>query len=113
MNQISIILSVLAAGSVLAQEQHPRLFVTPERVKRIQEQAQVKDAHHPVALAALQARADNPDLAVAYGEAGGYVLYSVGSNGKDDGGKGCADRTNTGDYADWDDIGVRIGENVK
>ena len=38
-------------------------------------------------------------------EGGGYLLYSVGVNGKDDGGKGMDDR-NEGE--DWDDIAVRI-----
>jgi hypothetical protein len=45
-------------------------------------------------------------------EAGGYALYSVGSNGKDDGGKGYADH-DADDHVEWDDIGVRIGENAK
>ena len=39
-------------------------------------------------------------------EGGGYLLYSVGPNGKDDGGKGTDDRKQG---EDWDDIAVRIG----
>lgn len=35
----------------------------------------------------------------------GFLLYSLGSNGKDDGGKGYDDRI---DGEDWDDISVRI-----
>ncbi len=38
-------------------------------------------------------------------EGGGYLLYSVGANGKDDGGKGVADRK-AGE--DWDDLAVRV-----
>jgi hypothetical protein len=38
-------------------------------------------------------------------EGGGYLLYSVGVNGKDDGGKGMDDRK---EGEDWDDIAVRI-----
>ncbi len=38
-------------------------------------------------------------------EDGGYLLYSVGRNGKDDGGKGMDDRKEGGD---WDDIVVRV-----
>lgn len=38
-------------------------------------------------------------------EDGGYLLYSVGGNGKDDGGKGMDDRK---EGEDWDDIAVRI-----
>ena len=38
-------------------------------------------------------------------EGGGYLLYSVGPNGKDDGGKG-RDDCKAGE--DWDDIAVRI-----
>ena len=43
---------------------------------------------------------------------GGYRLYSVGPNGIDDGGRGYADRENSTDPAsnEWDDIGVRVGE---
>ena len=39
-------------------------------------------------------------------EGDGYLLYSVGVNGKDDGGKGCDDRTEAGE--DWDDLVVRM-----
>ena len=38
-------------------------------------------------------------------EGGGYLLYSVGVNGKDDGGKGMDDRK---DGEDWDDLTVRV-----
>jgi hypothetical protein len=38
-------------------------------------------------------------------EGGGYLLYSVGSNGKDDGGKGYDDRKNG---EDWDDLVVHM-----
>ena len=38
-------------------------------------------------------------------EGGGYLLYSVGANGKDDGGKGYDDRK---DGEGWDDIAVRM-----
>jgi hypothetical protein len=39
-------------------------------------------------------------------EGGGYLLYSVGPNGKDDGGKGYDDAKDNGE--DWDDIAVRM-----
>jgi len=39
-------------------------------------------------------------------EGGGYLLYSVGINGKDDGGKGYDDRKNGAE--DWDDLVVRV-----
>lgn len=35
----------------------------------------------------------------------GYLLYSVGSNGRDDGGKSYDDRTGN---EDWDDLVVRV-----
>ncbi|MCG2685504.1 MAG: type II secretion system protein GspG [Planctomycetales bacterium] len=40
----------------------------------------------------------------------GYLLYSFGPNGKDDGGKGPDDRINNADWhgEDWDDLIVRI-----
>lgn len=38
-------------------------------------------------------------------QGGGYLLYSVGQNGKDDGGKGIDDRKHG---EDWDDIVVRM-----
>jgi hypothetical protein len=43
-------------------------------------------------------------------EGGGYLLYSVGVNGKDDGGKGFEDATSkdTAGGKDWDDLVVRI-----
>jgi hypothetical protein len=42
-------------------------------------------------------------------ERGGYLLYSVGPNGKDDGGKGRDDRREPEDFnQDWDDIAVRV-----
>ena len=39
---------------------------------------------------------------------GGYLLYSVGQNGKDDGGKGVEDRKEGSEP--WDDIAVRISK---
>ena len=39
---------------------------------------------------------------------GGYLLYSVGFNGQDDGGKGIEDRKDGTD--NWDDIAIRIGK---
>jgi hypothetical protein len=44
-------------------------------------------------------------------EAGGYLLYSVGQNGKDDGGKTREDDPPAG--ADWDDLVVRVPAKVK
>jgi hypothetical protein len=38
-------------------------------------------------------------------EGGGYLLYSVGPNGKDDSGKGREDRKS---FEDWDDIAVHM-----
>ena len=38
-------------------------------------------------------------------QAGGYLLYSVGPNGQDDGGKGIEDRKRG---ESWDDIAIRI-----
>jgi surface antigen len=40
-------------------------------------------------------------------ETGGYLLYSVGVNGKDDGGKGYEDRNADGPE-EWDDLIVRM-----
>jgi len=39
-------------------------------------------------------------------EPGGYLLYSVGQNGKDDGGRGMDDRKEDGEL--WDDLIVRV-----
>ena len=48
----------------------------------------------------------NNDADLHYSPKGdGYLLYSVGSNGKDDGGKGQDDRKNN---EDWDDLAVRM-----
>ena len=42
-------------------------------------------------------------------EGGGYLLYSVGANGKDDGGRGIEDRYKGEDSSeDWDDLVVRV-----
>jgi len=42
-------------------------------------------------------------------EGGGYVLYSVGPNGKDDGGKSMADwKDGAEEWDGWDDVVVRI-----
>ena len=38
----------------------------------------------------------------------GYVLYSVGKNGKDDGGRSNRDEPQAGDIIDCDDIAVRV-----
>ncbi len=37
----------------------------------------------------------------------GYLLYSVGANGRDDGGRGYSDRKE-GESEDWDDLAVRV-----
>ena len=48
----------------------------------------------------------NNDADLHYSRKGdGYLLYSVGDNGKDDGGKGYDDRKNS---EDWDDLAVRM-----
>lgn len=48
----------------------------------------------------------NNDADLHYSRKGdGYLLYSVGDNGKDDGGKGYDDRKNG---EDWDDLAVRM-----
>jgi hypothetical protein len=39
---------------------------------------------------------------------GGYLLYSVGFNGQDDGGKGMEDRSDGHEHERWDDIAIRI-----
>ncbi len=39
---------------------------------------------------------------------GGYVLYSIGPNREDDGGRGLDDRKEVNEYKPWDDIVVRI-----
>jgi len=42
-------------------------------------------------------------------EGDGYLLYSVGVNGKDDGGRGREDRKeDENDTEDWDDLVVRV-----
>jgi hypothetical protein len=38
----------------------------------------------------------------------GFLLYSVGQNGKDDGGRGFYDRSNEGEIEDYDDLAVRV-----
>ena len=43
------------ATAVFAEEQHPRLFITPARLAVIRQQAAVKGSHHQLALAQLQA----------------------------------------------------------
>ena len=45
------------AGAGLAEEQHPRMFMTPARLAAIRQQATVKGSHHQLALAELQAAA--------------------------------------------------------
>ena len=48
----------------------------------------------------------NNDADLHYSRKGdGYLLYSVGENGKDDGGKGYDDRKNG---EGWDDLAVRM-----
>ena len=48
----------------------------------------------------------NNDAELCYARKGdGYLLYSVGRNGKDDGGRGQDDRKNN---EDWDDLAVRM-----
>ncbi len=48
----------------------------------------------------------NHDADLHYSRQGvGYLLYSVGPNGKDDGGRGETDRTGK---EDWDDLAVRV-----
>jgi hypothetical protein len=42
---------------------------------------------------------------------GGYLMYSVGGNGKDDGGKTMYDREKSKNPGDWDDIAVRMSAN--
>ena len=41
-------------------------------------------------------------------QGGGYLLYSIGPNGKDDGGKGVEDRKEGSEP--WDDIAIRIAK---
>ena len=43
---------------------------------------------------------------------GGYLLYSVGPNGKDDGGKSYGDRKGATGTVDCDDVVVRISADV-
>jgi hypothetical protein len=46
------------AGAALAEEQHPRLLVTPARLAVIRQQAAIKDSHHQQALTQLKASLD-------------------------------------------------------
>jgi hypothetical protein len=50
---------------------------------------------------------DNSDLRYVR-EGKGYVLYSVGTNGRDDGGRSVLDRNLVDNAGDWDDIVVRM-----
>ena len=50
-----------------AEEQHPRLFLKPELVKQVQEQARIKDSHHQSALADLKARVEKGEYEGGYG----------------------------------------------
>ena len=55
------------AGSVQAAEEHPRLFLTPERVATVRKQIAVAGSHHQLALADLKARAEKGDYGGGYG----------------------------------------------
>ena len=70
----AIVCAAVATTAARAGEQHPRLFITPARAQQIRELARVKDSHHQLALAALKARVDEPDMAKAYGAGEGYVF---------------------------------------
>jgi uncharacterized protein (DUF1330 family) len=74
-----IIVAILLCGTVLASltaalaaEQHPRLFLTPERVAAVRKNIAVDESYHAMVFTTMKARVDNPDMAAAYGEAGGY-----------------------------------------
>jgi len=44
----------------------------------------------------------------------GFVLYSIGSNGTDDGGRGWEEEEEEDEdsYADWDDEGIRVPADI-
>ena len=67
---------ICAASAARAQEpapirskgnDHPRLFLTPQRLKEIRERIKVKDSHHALAFAAMKDRVDNNRHGGGYG----------------------------------------------
>lgn len=74
MKTIAMLLpAFLLVTTARAAEQHPRLFLTPARVKQIQEQAKIDGSHHQVVLADLKARWEKTDAGGAgEGYAPGY-----------------------------------------
>ena len=69
---VAVMVLVGMGAQARGQEQHPRLFMTPERVRLVQIQAKVSGSHHQVALAELKARVEEPDIAKAYGDNTSY-----------------------------------------
>ena len=77
----------------------------PERVRKIVDSAKLSDLV-PKYEKQLPKDFFIDDAELHYARRGeGYLLYSVGPNGKDDGGKGLDDRKNN---EDWDDVTVRV-----
>jgi hypothetical protein len=58
---VALGLAMGLAGAARGEEQHPRMFVTPERLAAIRKEAAVKDSHHQKALAQLKSAVDKPD----------------------------------------------------
>jgi hypothetical protein len=55
------------AGAGRAEEQHPRLFLTPERVAAVRKQVAVAGSHHQLAFADLTARVEKGEYEGGYG----------------------------------------------
>jgi hypothetical protein len=64
--------ATLLVAAVFAAEQHPRMFLTPERLATMRKAVAVKDSTHALAYADMQARLAEPDIAKAYGDNVGY-----------------------------------------
>jgi len=70
---LGALLFCLLDGISRAEEQHPRLFVAPERLATIRRQIRIDGSHHQMAYEAMRARVENGDIDTAYfGHAAGY-----------------------------------------
>jgi hypothetical protein len=111
-----MLLGLLFPASQAAQEAEDRMNMHADLVRLAFALAAYHADHgaYPAALSDLVPKYAkelpkdifNNDGELRYAREGdGFLLYSLGTNGKDDGGKGYDDRKNN---EDWDDLGVRI-----
>jgi len=63
----SAALAVFFGVSAVADEQHPRLFLTAQRVAMVRKQIAAAGSHHQLAFADLKARVDTGDYGGGYG----------------------------------------------